>query len=281
MPRIDLHVHSTYSDGTCSPREVVELAHAAGVTTLSLTDHDTVEGMPEAVAAGNDLGIQIIPGIELSSQARGQEIHILGYYVDSSNRQFLERLEHLRSTREARNPQMVRQLNELGLSLSYDDVLAKADKGSVGRPHIAQVLVRKGYVKTVKEAFDRYLGEGAAAYIPRHLPEPGQVIAWIREAGGLPVLAHPGWVKPADGSFINFCRELRDAGLGGVEVFYSTHTPRQTSKFLQAAKQLGLCMTGGSDFHGTVKPDIHIGVGRGALKVPATLLETLRKAAHC
>ena len=278
MPRIDLHLHTTFSDGTHSPTEVVHFAHDAGVTTLAITDHDTVEGIPESLSAGNSLGIEIIPGIELSSRFEGREIHILGYLFDWKNATLLDRLTKQRASREQRNPLVVEKLNELGLELSYEEVKTKAGAGSVGRPHIAEVLVEKAYVKTTKEAFDRYIADGRPAHIVRELPDSSEAITWIRDAGGVPVLAHPHWTKQKGAELHTTCHKLKKAGLMGIEVFYSTHTRRQTSEYLEVARKIGLIITGGSDFHGTAKPGIQVGRGKGNLKVTDKLLEPLRKA---
>jgi predicted metal-dependent phosphoesterase TrpH len=278
MPKIDLHVHSHYSDGTHSPSEVVELAHQKGVVALALTDHDTLDGIPETVAAGQTLGIDIVAGIELSTIHHNQEIHLLAYGFDWQNPSLIHQITTLQASRNIRNSEAVTRLNELGLSLTYDEVKTIAGKGTVGRPHIAQVLLEKGYVNTFQEAFTQYLGEKAPAYIPRDLPSTTQAIEWIRQAGGVTSLAHPNWIKQKGKAFLTFCKELQEAGLHALEVFYSTHTPRQISFFLQCTRQLDLLVTGGSDFHGTHRPDIAIGVGRGNLKVPMTLLEPLRQA---
>ncbi len=279
MPRIDLHLHTIFSDGSHSPTEVIHFAHDAGVTALAITDHDTVEGIPESLSAGNSLGIEIIPGIELSSRFEGLEIHILGYFFDWENATLLDRLTKQQASREQRNPRVVEKLNKLGLELSYKEVKTKAGSGSVGRPHIAEVLIEKGYVKTTKEAFDRYIANGRPAHIPRELPDSSEVITWIRDAGGVPVLAHPYWTNRKGAGLHTMCHKLKEAGLMGIEVFYSTHTRRQTSEYLELARKLGLIMTGGSDFHGIAKPNIQVGRGKGDLKVTDKLLEPLRKAA--
>ena len=280
VARIDLHLHTRFSDGSLTPAEVVTLAHQAGVTAMAITDHDIVDGIPDAMEAAAKLGIEIIPGVELSSRFNGQELHVLGYFFDWHDRIFQDHLTRQRLSRHARNPRTIERLNVLGLELSEDDVRAKAGSDSVGRPHIAQVLVEKGYVRDTREAFDRYLGEGAAAYVPRSLADTGDVIAWIRDAGGVPVLAHPTWTRREGESLYNLCASLKEAGLLGLEVFYSTHTRTQTSRYLELAKQLDLLVTGGSDFHGAANPAIRVGRGKGNLKVPATLLEPLRRAAR-
>lgn len=279
MARLDLHLHTTFSDGSFPPAEVLARAHKAGVTALAITDHDIVDGLPEAFEAGSRLGIEVIPGIEISSQYHGSEIHILGYFLDWQDPLLHTRMAQLRESRHVRNPQIVEKLRGLGMDMTYEDVKALAGTGSVGRPHIARMLMEKGYVQSSKEAFDRFLADGRPAYVPRALPSTEEGVRWIKEAKGIPVLAHPLWIKVPDDHLDEFCDNLKGHGLGGIEVHYSTHTPQQTSKFLHLAKRLDLLSTGGSDFHGLTKPDIEVGTGRGRLHVPNQLLEPLRKAA--
>ena len=279
MARIDLHLHTTYSDGSLSPTMVVELAQKVGLAALAITDHDSTDGLSEAMMAATSYGIEVIPGIEITSVYQGAETHILGYFFNSHDAPFERRLRDLRETRHDRNREIVHVLTSLGLPLTYQEVQDVAGHGSVGRPHIAQVLVTKGYVRTIGEAFDRYLKQGALAYIPRTLPSTAEVISWIREAGGIAVLAHPNWVQGKGEEIGNICRILKDKGLQGIEVFYSTHSPRQTAHYLSLAHNLALLITGGSDFHGVAKPGIEIGKGKGTLKVSEKLLGALRLAA--
>lgn len=279
MARIDLHLHTRYSDGSLTPAEVVDLAHQAGVTAMAITDHDIVDGIPVAMEAAGPLGIEVIPGVELSSRFNGRELHVLGYFFDWRNSTFRDHLARQRRSRHVRNPQTIERLNALGLELSEQEVKARAETDSIGRPHIAQVLVDKGYVRHTREAFDRYLGEGAAAYVPRSLSDTREVITWIRDAGGVPVMAHPTWTRCEGEPLYRLCASLKEAGLLGLEVFYSTHNRRQTSRYLELAKRLDLLVTGGSDFHGAANPGIQVGRGKGNLKVPASLLEPLRRAA--
>lgn len=278
MSRIDLHLHTTHSDGSQSPAEVVRLAHAAGVSALAITDHDITTGLPEAITAGQELGIEIIPGIEISSRHGESELHVLGYFIKWQDTQLNERLMTLRESRHRRNPKIIELLQAAGIDITYDEVRAVAGSDSVGRPHIARVLMDKKVVTTAKEAFDRFLAEGKAAYVPRDLPAPVDAIRWIKDAGGLAVLAHPTWVKTTEGTLTDLARQLKEQGLDGVEVHYSTHTPRQTRTYLSLAKQLGLLVTGGSDFHGMTKPDIEVGTGKGSLHVPDHLLPKLKDA---
>ena len=279
MSRIDLHLHTTHSDGSFSAAEVVRLAHQAKVTTLAITDHDIVSGIPEAIATGAKLGIEIIPGVEISSRVGENELHILGYFLNWQDQELSQRLASLRESRHSRNPQIVERLRALGLDVTYDEVKALAGTDAVGRPHIARLLMEKHYVTSAKDAFDRYLANGRPAYVARELPPPADAIAWIKAAGGVAVLAHPTWATSAGEELEPLLVALKAAGLGGIEVHYSTHTKRQTTKYLGLAKKLDLLITGGSDFHGITKPDIEVGIGRGGLKVSEKLLEPLKKAA--
>ncbi|HMF85362.1 MAG TPA: PHP domain-containing protein [Nitrospiraceae bacterium] len=279
MSRIDLHLHTTHSDGSLSPAEVLRLAHKANVTALAITDHDIVTGIPEAIATGNELGIEIIPGVEISSFVGNSELHILGYCIDWQDPELIRRFAALRKSRHIRNPQIIERLRSLGLDVTYEEVRTLAGTDAVGRPHIARLLMEKKYVTSAKDAFDRYLAEGRPAYVARELPHPADAIAWIRAAGGVAVLAHPTWTKVSGEELNTLLTTLKDEGLGGIEVHYSTHTKRQTTEYLDLAKRLNMLVTGGSDFHGITKPDIEVGTGRGDLKVPEKLLDPLKKAA--
>jgi len=280
VSRIDLHLHTTHSDGSLRPSEVLALAKQAHVTALAITDHDITTGINEAVAAGQALGIEIIPWVEVSSFDGRSELHILGYYVECEDPAFMSRLATLRASRHRRNPLIIERLRRAGLDVTYDEVRALAGTESVGRPHIARLLMQKKYVSSAKEAFDRYLGEGKAAYVARELPTPIEAIRWIREAKGVAVLAHPTWIKDGGDGLRSCVTALKDAGLGGVEVHYSTHSKSQTAQYLELAQSLNLLVTGGSDFHGITKPDIEVGYGRGDLKVNPSLLEPLKAAAN-
>ena len=277
MSRLDLHLHTTHSDGSCTPTEVIGLAHQAGVTALAITDHDITSGIPEAIAAGEQYGIEIIPGVEISSLMGSSELHILGYFLDWQDNALNQRFRSLRDSRHHRNPQIVDRLQSLGIDITYDEVRALAGSDSVGRPHIARALMNKGVVTSAKEAFDRFLGDGKSAYVPRDLPSPADAIRWIKEARGLAVLAHPTWVKLADQPLAELVRRLKADGLDGVEVYYSTHAARQTREYLSLAQHLGLLVTGGSDFHGLTKPDIEVGIGKGSLHIPTTLLPKMKE----
>jgi predicted metal-dependent phosphoesterase TrpH len=257
----------------------LRLAEKARVTALAITDHDITSGLPEAMSAGEELGIEVIPGVEISSFDGRSELHILGYCLDWKDSLLNERLGTLRASRHRRNPLIIERLRAAGLDVTYEEVRAIAGTESVGRPHIAQLLMQKKYVATAKEAFDRYLAEGKAAYVARELPPPDEAIRWIRDAKGVAVLAHPTWVKDSGEGIFRCVENLKEAGLDGIEVHYSTHSKSQTSSYLELAQRLGLLVTGGSDFHGMTKPDIEVGYGRGDLKVNPRLLDPLKTVA--
>nr|WP_026297068.1 PHP domain-containing protein [Paenibacillus daejeonensis] len=249
MNRADLHTHTTASDGLLAPAAVVQRAHKAGLAAVAITDHDTMAGIEEALQEGQRIGMTVVPGVEISTSLDGQDIHMLGYYPDWRQTRWQERLSGLREGRTLRNERIVARLRELGLSVSMAEVLQTAGKtGSdetVGRPHIAAVLMEKGYVDSMAEAFDRYLAGGAAAYVAVPKVTPLEAMEWIREAGGICVLAHPGLY--GDDRLIE---PLIQAGLDGIETSHPDHSPEQESAYRLLAERHGLIMTGGSDFHG-------------------------------
>ncbi len=279
MSRIDLHTHTHFSDGSVSPTALVELAHQQGVSILAVTDHDTTEGLPEAMEAAQHLPVEIIPGIELSTEFQGRETHMLGYFIDLADPEFQTRLEQLRATRFDRLHHILDRLHTLHVEVSLAEVEHVAGSGTIGRPHIAQILIEKGYVKGMKEAFDRFLGVRGAAYVRRIVPEAAEIMTWITDAGGIPILAHPYWEGLGADKTETSCQTLVDQGLRGLEVFYGTFSARQISINLNLARKFDLLMTGGSDFHGALKPEISVGTGRGSLRVPPKLIDHLRQAA--
>ena len=265
----DLHLHTYYSDGTDSPLGLLELAKRAGVTALSITDHDIVEGYVEAIEPAQRLGLELLPGIEMSAAtADGKEVHILGHLIDPTNTPLLEYLEIQKHRRVQRMHDMVGRLQGLGLAIEIADVMQVAGKGTLGRPHVAQALVRRGHVGTMEQAFDKYLGNTGPAFVQGSSATPKLVIDLIRAAGGIPTLAHPIYLR--DDSLIDaFCRD----GLLGLEVYHSSHTPDVVRRYEAIAKRLGLLRTGGTDYHGTQKE----GVPVGAATVPYELVEALKR----
>lgn len=246
----DLHSHTTASDGTQSPRANVQMAVQADLGAIAITDHDTISGVAEALAAGVELGIVVVPGVEISTVAGGQDIHILGYFIDTTDETFLGRLASLRDTRDTRNEMIIAKLQELGIDITMDEVMGgvanvKRKGDTVGRPHIAAVLLNKGYVTSITEAFDRYLATGAAAYANPPRIEPATAIAWIHDAGGSAVLAHPGIYH--DDALVE---AITMQGIDGIEVYHADHSLEDEERYRLLAQRKGLLMTAGSDFHG-------------------------------
>jgi predicted metal-dependent phosphoesterase TrpH len=274
---IDLHTHSTASDGSYSPAEVVRLAKEGGLAAVALTDHDTVDGLPEAVAAGEELGVEVIPGVEISAQFPGGTMHILGLFVDYRNGRLDERLAVLKQARIDRNPRIIAKLNGLGIPITMAQVNRISGGGQVGRPHIARALLEMGYIQDIQEAFDRFLGWHKPAYVSKFRFPPNQALAMIREAKGIPVLAHPFTLGLGSAYALkNLVIELKGLGLAGLEVYYSEHTPEQEAMYLKLARELDLQISGGSDFHGLNKPEITLGSMPSQDKLTYHLVEALK-----
>jgi predicted metal-dependent phosphoesterase TrpH len=274
---IDLHTHSTASDGSFSPKEVVRLAREAGLKALALTDHDTLDGLPEAVAAGKEYGVEVIPGVEISARYPGGSMHLLGYFVDYHSGLLEERLAVLKKARAERNPQIIAKLNNLGVKINLEQVKSLSGGGQVGRPHIARALLESGYVRSLQEAFDVYLRNGGPAHVHKFRFPPGEAIAMIREAQGVPVLGHPFTLDLGSAFALrNLLLDLKALGLAGIEVFYSDHTPEQEALYLRLARELNLLITGGSDFHGLNKPEVSLGAMPGQEKLTYHLVEALK-----
>lgn len=276
---IDLHTHSTCSDGTFAPAQLVREAKAAGLTHLSLTDHDTADGVAEARAEAAAQGIGFIGGLEISAEFQPGTMHILGYGFREGDGVLEERLRYVRRCREERNPKIVQNLRGMGFELTLEEVAAMAGGTVVGRPHFAQVMLAKGFVSSLQEAFDKYLAKGRPAYVNKVRLGPEESIAAIRGAGGVAVLAHPLQLKLGrDGELESQVKRLAGLGLEGMECFYRNHSPEDTASLLALAKKLGLVATGGSDFHGANRPHIRLGVGEGNLKVPPECWASLVQA---
>ena len=257
---IDLHVHTTASDGTLTPEQAVAAAAESGVQVLGITDHDALHGIPAALAAGQRLGVTVVPGVEINTDYGETEAHILGYFVDHTSPGLNAALEDIRRRRLERARNIIARLSALGLGVDEQRVAEIAGDGSVGRPHVARALVEAGYVKTAGEAFARYLGRGRPAYVPRYRLTPQAAAQAIRAAGGLTVLAHPA--KVGDDLLV---QALIDQGLDGLEAFHCDHSAAQARHYVQLARQRGLLVTGGTDSHG---PHSDRPVAIGAVRVP-------------
>jgi len=238
-------VHTSASDGSAAPAEVVEEALQKGLKAIAITDHDVLEGVKPALQAARGTSLEVIPGVEINTEGEGHEVHILGYFIDVDSPELKARLDFLRNARESRAEKIVRRLQELGLSIEWERVLEIAREGSVGRPHIGLAMMEKGYVSSVQEAFQKYIGYGRPAYVPRYKIEPVEAVEIIKKAGGAAVMAHPGLSQRDD-----LIPQLVAAGICGIEVYYPAHTPAQTEHYLKIAQHYNLLATGGSDYHG-------------------------------
>ncbi|MEN8234801.1 MAG: PHP domain-containing protein [Actinomycetota bacterium] len=273
---VDLHLHSSASDGTDAPEIIVRKAAALSLTAIALTDHDTLSGIPAAQEEAQRRDIELVPGVELSVDHGGVKIHMLAYFIEPEPGPLQDRLEALRSGRSVRNYEIVRRLNSLGYEISIDDVTAQAKGDAVGRPHIADALTANGAVVDRAEAFRELLGDGRPAYVERDRLTATQAIELTAASGGVTSIAHPLTINPEDSTLRSLFTGLRDVGLGGIEAYYSEHPPHIRTQLAEIATDLGLVATGGSDYHGSGKPHLQIGVGKGDLVVPDHALEELR-----
>lgn len=278
MKTIDLHTHTTASDGTLTPSELVAYAAEKGLCAVAVTDHDTTEGIAEALSAADGRELNVIPGIEISSMYDRLEIHIVGLFIDPENTSLLEWLTALRQSREERNKKMLTVLSDMGIEISYDELSEFAAGSIITRAHFAGIMLKKGYITSINEAFDRLIGDRCPAYIPRELPDYKTSINMIRSAGGIAVLAHPLLYKINTKGLEDMVSELAAASLTGIEAYYSTHSPSDTKYIKRLAQQNRLLLSGGSDFHGSNKKNLDLGTGYGTLAVPADLIDTLKGA---
>ncbi|MBR3993641.1 MAG: PHP domain-containing protein [Anaerotignum sp.] len=279
-PIIDLHAHSTASDGTYSPAEVAELAKKLGLFAIALTDHDTIDGLDEFQKTGNALGIETIPGIEFAAlweKHHRPEIHLVGLGFDPAHPALLSRMQEIRQSRDLRNQKMCEKLSSIGLHITLEEVAANAGGEIITRAHFANVLLQKGYIKKKEDAFSRYISPGLPGYVEREFLTPALCIQTIKEAGGAAVLAHPTLYGLDMEQLEELCEELIPYGLDGIECQYSTYSPAETKAITALAEKMDLLPSGGSDFHGKNKPNIHLGSGKSNLAIPYGFWEELKK----
>ncbi|MBN2541583.1 PHP domain-containing protein [bacterium] len=265
---IDLHIHSLYSDGSFTPKEVIERAVSWNLSAISITDHDTVEGSHVALDICKDYPIEVISGIEFSTVLNGTKIHVLGYFIDVNNEELLESIKTLRADRYKRAHKIVDILNNLGIDIKFEEVEAYSSKESIGRPHIAALMTDKGYVKKISFAFDKYIGEGKPAFVPKNTLGFERVLELIHLCGGLSILAHPGVIENQP-----IIKEILEYPIDGLEVFYPFHKPSQTEKLKKLAESRGLLITGGSDCHGMMKGEPLLGL----YKIEGKYLDRLKE----
>lgn len=279
MKRVDLHVHTSASDGSLSPAEVIEKAGEAGLSAIAITDHDTVSGCREATLAGAEAGIEVVPGIELSTRCSGP-VHILGYYIDTDNSALAAELKAIVQDRDERNEKLVSLMREDGINITYSEMKARFGD-VVGRPHFAEILVENGIAADTADAFSRFVGKGMRYWTPRKSLSVQEAVALISAAGGIPVLAHPFEYKYDSKTLPGLIELCMEAGLQGMECRHSSHTAGEMAYLERLCEEYGLLKTGGSDFHGEPKPDISLGTGKGLISVPYSWLSALKERAGC
>lgn len=287
---IDLHVHSTKSDGTLTPTELVNYAIEKGLSAFALTDHDTTEGIDEAIEAANrhneaikngdieGLPLEVIPGIEFSTEYMGKDIHILGLYIDYNSSAFKEKIQEFVDSRILRNQKMCASLASDGIDITYEKLIEENPCAVITRSHYAKYLLNHGYTTSMKEAFERYIGDHCKHFIPREKITPMQAVELINEVGGLAFLAHPPLYHMSDRVLEGLIKELKEAGLAGIEAVYCTYTQGEEAQMRKFASKYGLLISGGSDFHGTIKPKLDLAVGYGKLFIPESILCDIKSA---
>jgi len=279
MGYVDLHLHTTASDGALTPSEIVRYAKNKGLQAIAITDHDTIEGLEEGLLEGEKVGFEVIPGIEISAEHSPGSMHLLGFFIDTHHPLLKERLGYLQRARADRNPKIAEKLRQLGVDITFEEVLKVSGGGQVGRPHFAQVLLEKGYVRGFQEAFERFLKKGAPAYVEKVRFSAEESIRFINEANGVAVLAHPNTLHMNGYSELeNVMLRLVKKGLRGIEVYYPEHSALDVAQYKNLAERHGLLVTGGTDYHGIEMNGLDIGVGRGEMRLPYSMVENLRGA---
>lgn len=281
MRPVDLHTHSNCSDGTLSVRELMDYAYEKKLAAIALTDHDTVEGLDEALDYSKEKypDMEVIPGIEFSTVNEGRDLHIVGLYIDHHDKAFTDRLQSFVDSRTERNRKMCRKLREeAGIPITYEELIGAFPGAVITRAHYAKFMVDRGYVRSRAEVFDRYIGDECPYYVPREKILPEKAIEYILENGGVPIFAHPILCHLSDSKLEALIRRLKDAGLVGIEAIYSTYEPSEERQIKALASKYELLISGGSDFHGKNKPKIDLGTGYGKLFVPEDVLPPIKAA---
>ena len=286
MKAVDLHVHSNKSDGTFTPSQLVDYAIEKGLSAFALTDHDTVDGLEEALTYADKLRKenpnvpQVIPGIELSTEYQGKDIHIVGLFIDYTSEKFTNTLKEFVTSRDNRNKKMCMLLAEHGIDITYEKLLEEFPDCVITRAHYARYMLNHGYINSMTEAFDKYVGDHCPCYVPREKITPQDGISMILEAGGVPILAHPMLYRMSDARLEELVALLTEHGLMGIEAVYTTNTPAEERQTRKLAEKYHLLISGGSDFHGSNKPKTDLAIGHGKLFVPEDILENIKKSKH-
>lgn len=275
---IDLHAHSCKSDGSLTPAELLALAESKNLAAIALTDHDTTDGIDEFMEAAAGKDLEAIPGIEFSTDYEGRDVHIVGLYIDHHSPDFLTYLQEFRDSRDLRNRKMCQKLQEYGMDVRYEDMEREFAGSVITRAHYARYLFQKGYVKSMPEAFERYVGDYAPCFVPREKVTPSQAVRLVLKNGGVPVLAHPILYHMSDERLEKLVRLLKEDGLMAIEAVYSTYNAGEERQIRNLAKKYDLLLSGGSDFHGKAKPGLELGSGYGRLFVPYEFLDKIKQA---
>ena len=277
MRKIDLHVHTNTSDGSETPENAVRIAKETGLSAIAITDHDTADGVRAAQAAGEKYGLEVIPGIELGCGWYGREVHMLGYFIDPDSPRLRATLDWIVNDREARNRRIAALMTADGIRADVDELMEKHPGAILGRPHFALCFIEQGYATSISDAFHKFLDPGRKYYVRRNFLSVEEAAGMLRSAGGKPVIAHPGQYKLTEESLTELMVRSRDAGVAGLECYYSGYGPEEVAEYLALAEKYGFCPTGGSDWHGTHKTAIRLGTGKnGELNIPYEILENLR-----
>ena len=275
MEKVDLHVHSTYSDGTKTPKELIEIAEKEGLSAIALTDHDTLDGIPAALAASDKSPVELIPGVELSTNFDRTEVHIVGLFLDYTNNEINNYLAKQRQSRIDRNIQMCQKFCDIGINITYDKMCELYPDAVITRAHFADYLVKNKYTGDRNEAFDRYLSPGKPCFVNRHKVDPSEAVSIIHQAGGVAVLAHPILYHLGKAQMNELINHVCCASIDGIEAIYSTYKPADEREIRKIAKEHNLLLSGGSDYHGANKPNIQLGTGLGHLFVPYEIKDAL------
>lgn len=276
MKRTDLHMHTTHSDGTFLPRDLVDYARKKGLDCISITDHDTMSSFEEGATAAEEFGVELIPGVEMSAEFQPGTLHILGFFLDRNHPKLKAVFGEIQKARRERNPQIIERLIRLGISITLEEVQKESGGGQIGRPHFARVLLKKGVVRSMEEAFRKYLSKGRPAYVDKRRLSPADAIRCIREAGGVAVVAHPRQMKLDEEALTREIRRLVDEGLGGIEAYNSCQNEHEARLYKRLAKRFNLFVTGGSDFHGANKPDVDLGYLGEGVQLDYEVVEAMR-----
>lgn len=273
---VDLHTHTTESDGSFTPEELMREAKRVGLSAIAITDHDSISGIKKAAPLAEELGIELIPGVELSTDYNGKEVHVVGLYVNIEDEYFLGKIKEFKENRDSRNAIMVENLQKEGFDITMEALTAENPDCVITRANIARFLYEHGMIPTIQTAFEKYIGDNCKCYVNRFKITPMDGVRLIKEAGGTAILAHPLLYHMSDSTLQKMVAEMKEAGLDGIEAVYCTYTPAEERQMKQFAKENGLLISGGSDFHGTTKPKLNLATGYGKLHIPYEILETIK-----